>query len=149
MTQFQKKIIYLWFFFKYGANLGCFNIIGTFSSLFFEIKFPQKQHELTNCFFIIIILALLHFTDGKKKPFSISVFFQWILLLSQVGACLKIFQMEDLLCIIGGKKAIQGQILIQAGLCKYTELQPVKMRSFRCTLCSWNREAPGKKGEKC
>lgn len=114
---------------------------------FFEMKFPQKQHELTNCFFIIIILALLHFTDGKKTLLHQS-FFQWILLLSQVEACLKIFQMEDLLCNIGGGEAIQGQILIQAGLCKYTELQPVKMRPFQCILRSWKRGAPSKKGQK-
>lgn len=71
------------------------------------MKFPQKQHELTNGFFIIIILALLHFTDGKKTLLHQS-FFQWILLLSQVEACLKIFQMEDLLCNVGGEKSYSG-----------------------------------------
>lgn len=123
------------FFFKYGANLGCFNIIGTFSSLFFLMTFPQKQHELTNCFFIIIILALLHFTDGKKTLLNQS-FFPMNTTPESSRSVSENLSDGGVIMYHWEKKAIQGQILIQAGLCKYTELQPVKMRPFQCTFHS-------------
>lgn len=60
-------------FFKCRDNLGWFNIPGTFSSLF-KWNSPQKQRELTKCFFIIISLVLLHLTDGKKNLLHQSLF---------------------------------------------------------------------------
>lgn len=99
------------------------------------MKFSQKQDEPTNCS-CIITLALPHFTEGKKKTFPSNFFSQWILLLSQVGTCLK--NLSDGRFIMyewGGGKATQGQILIPAALSKYTELRPVKMRHFN-VLCA-------------
>jgi len=101
------------------------------------MKFPQKQHDLTNCFFIIIILVLLHFTDGEKNP-APSKFFPMNTMESSRSVSENLSDGRFIM-YHWGEKAIQGQILIQVGLCKYTEIQPVKMKPFQQTLRSQER----------
>lgn len=48
----------------------------------------------------------------------------------------------------GEKRAIQGQIVIQAVLCKYTELQPVKTRPCQRALGSQKKMYPVKRVQK-
>lgn len=101
MTVLEESDISGGWFLKCRANLGCFNITGTFSSLF---KWNSPESNVSSQTAFLLLLVQCYCILLMERNFSIKVCSQRFLLLTQVGTRLKILQMEDLLWITGRKK---------------------------------------------